>query len=121
MIIRKVTIMMLVLHASLLFLAAAGAGEVYGVEMQSGVSQAIAAANDAAAEIGSGPVGIIEAVAGVTLAAVQLISSVAQIAFAGPQLFNNLGVPAFITTFFWAPLYVMVAIDFVSIMRGFRV
>jgi hypothetical protein len=121
MIIRKVTIMMVVLHASLLFLAAAGAGEVFGVSMQSGVGEAVASANNAAEDIGSGPVGVVEAVAGVTIAALQLVASVLQVAFAGPQLFRNLGVPGFITAFFWFPLYIVVAIDFVSIMRGFRI
>jgi hypothetical protein len=118
MIIRKVTIMMLALNASIAFLGAAGAGTVWGIDMETGISDTVEQVQESAEEIGSGPVGLIEAVTGMGIAAISLVVNLVEIAFAGPRLFNNLGVPGFITTFVWSPLYLVVAIDIVAIFRG---
>lgn len=118
MIIRKVTIAMIALNAAIAFLAAAGAASAWGVQMQTGIGDTVEQVNDAAEEIGSGPVGLIEAVSGMGIAAITLIVDLVEIAFAGPRLLQNMGVPSFITTFIFAPLYVVVAIDIVAILRG---
>jgi len=52
------------------------------------------------------------------IAAISLVVDLLAIAFAGPVLFSNLGVPDFIVTFLFAPLYLVVAIDIVAILRG---
>jgi len=118
MIIRKVTIAMVALNAAIAFLAAAGAASAWGVQMQTGIGDTVEQVNDAAEEIGSGPVGLIEAVSGLGIAAITLIVDLVEIAFAGPRLLENMGTPSFITGFVFAPLYVVVAIDIVAILRG---
>lgn len=118
MILRKITIMMFVLNASVNFLAAAGSGEVWGVEMQTGVGETAQAVDQAARDIGSGPLGVVDAVAGLTIAAVNIAVSLLEMVFAAPTMFLNLGVPGYIVTFLFAPLYVVVAIDLLAIFRG---
>jgi hypothetical protein len=118
MIIRKVTIMMLALNAAVAFLGAAGAAEAYGIQQETGISDTVDQVQSSAETIGSGPVGLIEAVTGMAIAAISLVVDLLAIAFAGPVLFSNLGVPDFIVTFLFAPLYLVVAIDIVAILRG---
>jgi len=119
MIIRKVTIAFICLNAALVFLSAAGAAEAWGVDMNGGgISDTVEQVNSAAEEIGSGPVGLVESVAGMGIAAVTLIVDLVEMAFAGPRLLDNMGVPDFVVAFIFAPLYVVVAIDIVAILRG---
>ena len=118
MIIRKITIMMLALNAAVAFLGAAGAAEALGVQQETGLSDTVAQVQESAEEIGSGPVGLIEAVTGMAIAAITLVTDLLEIAFAAPVLFGNLGVPDFIVSFLFAPLYLVVAIDIVAILRG---
>lgn len=118
MIVRKITIMMIALNASVAFIAAAGGDAVWGVEMATGIGDTVSEVQSAAESIGSGPVGLIEAVTGMGIAALTLIVDLVEIAFAGPILFQNLGVPEFVTAFVFAPLYIVVAIDMVAILRG---
>jgi len=109
---------MVVLNAAIAFLGAAGAAQAWGVQQETGISDTVSQVQSAAEDIGSGPVGPIEAVSGMGIAAISLIVNLTEIAFAGPRLFNNLGVPEFVTGFIFAPLYIVVAIDIVAILRG---
>lgn len=119
MIIRKITIIMFMANAAANFLKAAGAQEVWGVTAEPGVGQEVQRANESAAEIGSGPVGLIDALGGATVAAVDALAGLFSIIFAAPTLLLNVGVPTFIVTFVFAPLYLIVAIDVIAILRGF--
>jgi len=118
MIIRKITIMMIALNASIAFLGAAGAGAVWGINMETGIGDTVDQVQNSAEKIGSGPVGLIEAVTGMAIAAISLVVDLVEIAFAGPRLFQNLGVPKWITSFIFGPLYLVVALDMVAILRG---
>jgi hypothetical protein len=110
--------MMMMANAAAAFLAAAGSGTVWGIETETGLASTAEAVDSSAQSIGSGPVGLVDAVAGVTIAAITALNEILSIAFAAPTLFTNLGVPGFITGFVFAPLYVMVAIDIIAILRG---
>jgi hypothetical protein len=118
MILRKVTIMMFTLNASITFLAAAGSGEVWGVEMESGIGSTANKVENAAQNVGSGPLGVVDAVAGLTIAALDIVTGLLDIIFAAPTMFANLGVPGFIVAFVFAPLYIVVALDMVALLRG---
>jgi hypothetical protein len=118
MIVRKVTIMTLALNAAVAFLASAGAADAWGVNMNTGLSDTVSQVQNSAQSISSGPVGLIEAATGMAVAAISLITDLLEIAFAAPTLLNNIGAPPFITAFFFAPLYIVVAIDMVAILRG---
>lgn len=118
MIIRKITVMLVMLNAAAAFLIAAGSGSVYGIEMETGISSTVESVESAAESVGSGPVGLIDALGGATVAAVSGIDSLITMAFAAPTLFSNLGVPGFIVAFVFAPLYVVVALDMIAVLRG---
>jgi len=118
MIIRRSLVILLMLNAAAVFLVAAGSGSVWGIELQTGMGAIVEEVNSAAQNITSGPVGLIQAVGGLAIAAVSLVVSLLTLVFAAPLLFQNLGVPTFITTFLFAPLYIVVALDLVTIIRG---
>lgn len=118
MIARKVTIITLALNGAVNFLAAAGSAEVWGISYELGVGETIESAQQAAQEVGSGPSGFFDAAVGMTIAAISLFADLLQIPFAAPTMLLNVGVPAFIVTFLFVPLYVVVAIDIIAILRG---
>lgn len=118
MIVRKISLIMFALNASVSFLAAAGSEAVWGIKMETGIGDTIEAVNQATQSVGSGPVGLIEAAAGAVIAAMTLLSNILVIVFAAPTLFLNLGIPSFIVTFIFAPLYLVVGYDIIAIFRG---
>ena len=118
MIFRKITIIMFVTNAAVNFLNAAGLREVWGVQPQTGIGEEASRAQQAAESVGSGPLGLIDALGGATVAAIDAMTSLFAIIFAAPTLLANLGVPTFIVTFIFAPLYIVVAIDVIAILRG---
>lgn len=118
MILRKITIMMFVLNASVTFLARAGSSTVYGIEMTTGFGNVASTVEKSAKNFEGGGLGIVDAVAGLTVAATEIITGLLGIVFAAPGMFENLGVPGFIVGFVFAPLYVAVAIDILALFRG---
>lgn len=118
MILRQITVMMLVANAAAAFLRNAGSGEVWGIEQETAIGGIVSDVNSAAESLGSGPVGLVDAIGGATVAAVSAVADILDVIFAFPLLAHSLGVPGFIVTFVAAPLYVVVAIDVIAILRG---
>lgn len=118
MIVRKVTIMTMALNAAVTFLAAAGSEAVWGIEYETGIGDTVTSVTESAKTITSGPSGFFDAVTGMTLAALNLLVDLLQLPFAAPTMLLNMGVPQFIVVFVFAPLYVVVAIDIIAILRG---
>lgn len=118
MLIRRITIITVALHAALILLAAIGSGEIWGVEMMPGIGETVAEVNEAAKSITSGPSSAFDAVVGLALAALSLVADLLTLPFALWGLLGNLGVPPEITAFVLGPMYIAVAFDLVAIMRG---
>ena len=117
MILRKITIIMMVANAAGAFLIAAGAPAVWGMSPETGIEGTTDAVNESASEIttergGSGDL------FGIVSGAISTARQIAQLPFAAPLLLLNLGVPEFIVSFIFAPLYVVVSLDMISLMRG---
>lgn len=118
MIIRRISIMLFAANAAAAFLAEAGSGRVWGIEQETGINYLAEDVEAAAQSIGSGPLGLIDALGGVAVAAISLVTDLTEIIFAAPILLNSLGTPSWIVTFVFAPLYIVVAFDIIAIMRG---
>ena len=118
MIIRKITIITIALNASVVFLANIGSAEVWGIEMSPGIGETVSEVQSVAQNISAGPSGVFDAMVGLVLASITLVVDLLQLPFALPILASNLGVPPEINAFVFGPLYLVVAIDIVAIMRG---
>lgn len=121
MIIRKMSIILVVANAAAAFLKSAGVRAAWGMATQTGIDAQAEAANSSAQNVSSGPVGLIDAIGGATIAAIDVVASIVGVIFAAPILLLNLGTPEFIVTFAFAPLYVAAAWDFVSLLRGMNI
>ena len=118
MVIRTLTIILVMSNASAGFLLTAGVADVWGISPETGIGSEVARGQESAEAVGSGPVGLIDAMGGATIAAVDAITGTFSIMFAAPTLLLNMGIPAFIVTFAFAPLYIAAAFDIASILRG---
>lgn len=119
MIIRRALVILLMMNAAATFLVFAGSGAVWGVEMQTGIQSEVEQVNQSAQTIGSGPVGLIEAVGGLAVAAVSaIVKMLGLITVGGPMMLGNIGVPDYIVAFVFGPIYVVVALDLITIIRG---
>lgn len=120
MIIRTLTILIIMANAATGFLVAAGVVDVYGIEPESGVDQEVNETNENAKEIEDDQ-SVIESVVGTAITAVNSLQNLLAVPFAAPILALNLGVPSFIVSFVFAPLYIAAAIDVLSVIRGIEI
>lgn len=119
-IIRTITIFVVLSNAAAGFLIAAGAPQVYGIEPEPGVDQEVERANESASSIEDN-LGIVESLVGLTITVVNTITDIFSALFAAPTLLLNLGVPRFIVTFVFAPLYIAAGIDVLGIIKGMNI
>ncbi|QSG02531.1 hypothetical protein [Natranaeroarchaeum sulfidigenes] len=121
MMIRSLTIILVMSNAAANFLYSAGVAQVWGMGPETGIDREVSRGQDAAEAIGSGPLGLIDAIGGATLAAVDALTGFFSIIFAAPTLVLNMGVPEFIVIFAFAPLYIAAAFDLISVLRGMQI
>lgn len=118
MIIRKLTILVLVTNFAAAFLMTAGVGASYGVHPQPGIDKSVQDSQDAAENISSKRTSLSDSFSGGMIASVGKLMQLDSTLFALPVLLENLGVPAWIVDFSTAPLYIALAFDVASIIRG---
>lgn len=118
MMIRSLTIILVMSNAAANFLYRAGVAQVWGMTPETGIGREVSRGEAAAEAIGSGPLDLIDAIGGATLASVDAITGFFSIIFAAPSLLLNMGVPEFIVLFAMAPLYIAAAFDLISVLRG---
>jgi hypothetical protein len=116
-IIRLLVIVLVVANAGAVFMANAGAAEVWGIEPQTGIGGAVDDARSDAQSISSGQVGVTD-LGGSMVATVGYVTGLDNTIFAAPTLLSNLGVSGFIVDFAFGPLYVVVGFGLLSIIRG---
>lgn len=115
--IRTFTVMLVLANAAAAFLGAAGMASVWGGGPASGISENVNQSQSAARGLESGPIGIGD-IGGAIVGAAGFIVNVDDVIFAAPNLLLTNGIPNFVVTFVFAPLYVMAAFDLASIIRG---
>jgi len=115
----NVTIILMLLNATPALLVNSGVAEDFGVEPEVGGNEKIDQANQG--------LDTVEPSGGIGDTLFQLFSSVTEpvkavmdVLFAGPAMFNSLGVPEWLTTFIFAPLYLITGGTIIYVLAGRR-
>jgi len=115
----NVTIILMLLNATPALLVNSGVAEDFGVDPAVGGDQRIDYANQNMSDVEpSGGIGdtLFQLFSSVT----EPVKAVVDVLFAGPKMFNNLGVPEYITTFIFAPLYLITGGTIIYVLAGRR-
>lgn len=115
----RIVIFLLFLNAAAGAFVASGTAADWGISPTPGGDEALQTANETATSIqGSGGFG--ETLFGAFAGAANTFSAIFSVVFAGPLMIANLGVPAWLTGFVFAPAYILVGIDLVYILTQRR-
>lgn len=110
-------IILFMLNAGAVLMEDTGLAADMGVAPEPGGEDEIDAANSSAISIRAEG-GIDETLFSAFTAVADTFNTVFAVLFAGPRMLNNLGVPDPITTFIFAPMYLIVGIAVADIITG---
>lgn len=111
----RVLIFLVFLNAGATAFSASGVAADWGIEPDPGGDASIESANQTASGFEpSGGFG--ETLFGLYASITGTFQDVIGVATAGPSMIGNLGVPGWVTTFVFAPLYLLVAFDLVYLL-----
>lgn len=111
----NLVIMIVVLHASAGFISAIGVADDLGVDPETGVDEKIDSTVDSARDI-SAANGVGETLFGLILTAWNAASAILMLVVVFPLMLSNLGVPSAILALVFAPLYIILGMDFINIL-----
>ena len=112
----NIAVFLILLNASSGFIMASGIAGDWGVQPSIGGDNAVENVEEKTSELNPRAGG--ETLLGLYSAVTRTFKSLVGIVFAGPMMFNNLGVPEFITTFVFAPMYLIVGADTIYVLSG---
>ena len=121
MIIRRVTIMVVAIHVGALFLVAAGAPDVWGIEIQLTGSETISELEDTVVDridIGVGGLDLVAGLAALAFTGINYLVMILRLPLLLPEMLDQLGIPEFIRTFVLGPLYIVVFLDLIQVFLG---
>ncbi|MFD1515695.1 hypothetical protein [Halomarina rubra] len=113
----NIMVFLVMLNAAAGLVTATGIGPAIGANPTVGGDQQIDQAEDEARSIASDRSALDNFVNGVISAATTLVT-IFGIVIAAPLMFSNLGVPAVLVTFLFAPLYLFVGLDILQVISG---
>jgi hypothetical protein len=114
-----VLVFLLFLNAAAAVLVSSGVAADWGVQPNPGGDEELSSANQTAASFEPSG-GAFQTLFSMYTSVTDTFSNVIGVATAGPRMFANLGVPGWLTTFLFAPLYILVAIDLVYLLTQRR-
>ena len=117
---RNIAIALFFLNAAAAVLVASGVAADWGIQPQAGGDEAIDSANETANNLNPGQ-GSDQNLGGLFLDAGRTLKDVFGVVFAAPGMLHNLGVPMWLTTFIFAPMYLVVAMDMYYAFTGRRI
>lgn len=118
MIIRKLTILVLVANLAASFLITAGVAASYDTKPDTGIDESVNESQQAAKDIQSKRTSLSDSFSGGMIATVGKLTNLDNTLFALPTLLTNMQIPGWIVDFATGPLYIAMAFDLLSIIRG---
>lgn len=113
----NLVIILFLLNASAGLMVASGYAEDIGISLTPGADEELNTAEDTAQNVSAGS-SIGQTLFGLLAAAAKTANTIFTVIFIAPIMFQNLGVPTWITTFVFAPMYIIVGIDILQILTG---
>lgn len=113
-----IMVFLILLNSSAAMMEASGLYDDLGVKDTPGAAGEINQTVDDAKEGFSPSQGPISTLFGMFVSALKSFEVLIQIVFAGPSMFMNLGFPAWIVTPIFAPMYLIVVLEFIYVAAG---
>jgi hypothetical protein len=117
-VLRKLTVTLLMFNFAIAFLGGATITDGWNQNPSTGIQQEVTQTNDAAKEVQSERTSLSDSFSGGMIASVGKITGLDDTIFALPVLLANMGVPGWIIDFATGPMYLMVALDIIGLIRG---
>lgn len=92
-----------------------------GVEPDVGGGEEIGQVTNESQNVESDVGGVSGTWIGNVVAGARRVASMFSVVYAGPTMLNNLGVPGWLVTFVFAPMYIVVALDVLSVFTQQRI
>lgn len=113
----NIVVILFLLNASAGLLVASGFAGDIGIDIDPGADDEIDAAESPAQNVSTGS-SISQTLFGSLAAGAKTARSIFTVIFIAPIMFQNLGVPTWVTTFVFAPMYILVGVDILQILTG---
>lgn len=113
----QIVIFLILLTAMANVISASGVGAALEIDPHTQGEEEVDRVQEEAEKV-EAPQGIADTLFALFISVTNTIQPVYNVIFAAPLMFQNLGVPSWLTTAFFAPMVVIVAADIVHVLTG---